>query len=190
MAYLQRSDKLLVIIGPSGTGKSSAVHRLQAAGVVSVTPSWTTRPPRPDEQAGAIEHRFVDEAEFQRQVAKSHFLEAVQLFGLPYWYGLPKVVKPAAPVVPLVMLRAQLLPLLAKFYDNFVVYQVEDSLEKVKARLQERAVAGQALGSRLHDFEKEIAAGRQLAQRTFTNSGRLEDLVAQLREAITLDFTE
>ena len=83
---------LLVFIGPSGTGKSSVVRGLADRGVVTVHPTWTTRPRRRDELAGSVEHHFVSEAEFLRRRDDGFFLHSVQMFGMPYWYGLPTIV--------------------------------------------------------------------------------------------------
>jgi guanylate kinase len=188
MAYLQRNGKLLVIIGPSGAGKSSVVQRLEQQGVVAVTPSWTTRPRRPDEASNTIEHRFVSEEIFYQKQAASYFLEVVQMFGLPYWYGLPRVEKPALNVVPAVMLRVNLVPLIGTYFDDFIVYQIDDELPKVAARLKARQADGQALGSRLADYQQEVAVGRKLANRVFTNDTTLEELTERIKRALVVDF--
>lgn len=187
MPYLPRNDKVLVIIGPSGAGKSSVVKVLHDRGIIQVTPSWTTRPPRADERHGAIEHHFVSEAVFTKKSATSYFLESAQLFGLSYWYGLPKLEKPANHRVPTVMLRANLLPLMDKHYANCVVYQIEDDPQKIQDRLQQRKTDGHKLGSRLQDYQKEIAAGRSRADRVFTNDDSLEALAERIILALSED---
>src|SRR5215210_1953237 len=88
---------LLVIIGPSGSGKSSATRLLVNRGLVRVHPTWTTRPRRSDEHFGSPEHRFVDD---------------VTLFGLPYRYGLPPIRRSNDLRADVVMLRA---PLVERF---------------------------------------------------------------------------
>ena len=60
------SRPVLVVIGPSASGKSTAVRELHRRGVVRVHPTWTTRPRRPDESDGALEHRFVTDADVRR----------------------------------------------------------------------------------------------------------------------------
>jgi guanylate kinase len=187
MSYLEPSDRLLVIIGPSGTGKTSALKLLHDQGVVEVTPSWTTRPPRDDEKGGTLEHRFVDEPTFTKKKDEGYFLDSAQMFDLPYWYGLPKIEKSEGSRVATVMLQASLLPLMDKYYTNYTIYQIEDKPEKAAQRLQEREAAGHAMGSRFEDYQKEIEAGRQRAQRVFTNDGSLEDLAGQIAAALIED---
>jgi guanylate kinase len=72
--YLKPTDRLLVIIGPSGAGRSSALRLLHDQKVVEVTPSWTTRPLRNDESEDTLEHRFVDEATFKQKAGEGYFL--------------------------------------------------------------------------------------------------------------------
>jgi guanylate kinase len=185
--YLEPSDRLLVIIGPSGAGKTSALKLLHDQGVVEVTPSWTTRSPRSDEVDGTLEHRFVDEATFTKKADEGYFLDTAQLFSLPYWYGLPKLEKSEGSRVATVMLQASLLPLMDKHYTNYTIYQIEDTLEKIAERLQKRHAAGHDVGSRLEDYQKEITAGRQRAQRVFINDGTLEDLAGRIATALIED---
>jgi guanylate kinase len=184
-------DKLLVIIGPSGVGKSSIVRTLQAQQLVRNIPSWTTRPPRPDEQTDEqIDHVFVSEEDFLARAKQSFFLEYEKLFGLPYYYGLPRITPdPARPdTLPVVLLRVPLIPLLQKHYHNFVIYQIEDSYERASARLAKRAVDGEAQGERLDNFSAELAAGRQLAARVFYNDSTVQALTQQIASAIAVDF--
>ena len=94
MSRVDHSDMprpVLVVIGPSASGKSSAVRELHRRGVVRVHPTWTTRPRRPDEGDGAPEHRFVTDTIFDDLEAAGFFLGTVCLPGLPYRYALPQV---------------------------------------------------------------------------------------------------
>jgi guanylate kinase len=187
MPYLKPDDRLLVIIGPSGTGKTSALRLLHDQGVVEVTPSWTTRPARDDERDGSLEHRFVDEPTFAKQADTDYFLETAQMFGLPYWYGLPKLEEPKGSRVATVMLSANLLPLMDEHYTNYIVYQIEDSEERAAERLKAREKAGHDIGTRLDDYQKEIAAGRKRAQRVFTNESTLDELAGVIASALIED---
>lgn len=187
MTYLKPDDRLLVIIGPSGTGKTSALKLLHDQGVVEVTPSWTTRPPRQDELNGTLEHRFVDDVTFTAKKDEGYFLDTAQLFNLPHWYGLPKLEKSQGSRVATVMLNADLLPLMDKHYSNYTIYQIEDELERAAERLQARQAAGHDMGSRLEDYKAEIVAGRMRAQRVFMNDGTLDGLAGRIAEALIED---
>lgn len=188
MSYLKSDALLLVVIGPSGGGKSSVVQELAKRGVVEVTPSWTTRPSRNGEVSSSVEHKFISEEEFNKQQERDFFLEVVQLFNLPYRYGLPRIQQPKDNHIPLIMLRASLLPMLPKHYTNGIIYQIEDEFAKVESRLRKRRIEGEHQGSRLEDYKKEVLLGRQSAHRVFTNNTRLGLLVNAMEAAITRDF--
>jgi guanylate kinase len=186
--FISGHDPVLVIIGPSGSGKSSAVQELVRRGAVEVTPSWTTRPPRHGETAETVEHVFVSDKVFDESVGRGEFLEVVQMFGLPYRYGLPTVRKPAGGKVPLIMLRAPLVPLLPKHFPTHVIYQIEDSEDRVMERLKNRREKGEEQGTRATDFEKEIALGRERAHRLFMNNADIDVLADELQAKLAEDF--
>jgi guanylate kinase len=180
-----RRDPLLAVIGPSGAGKSTAVQALAAAGVVDVNPSWTTRSPRPDEVGRCVEHRFVTDREFDELEGAGFFQGAVRMFGLPHRYGIPAIRAPRPGAVALVMLRVPHLALLRRVHELPLVYQVEDSRKRVAQRLIRRH--GE-LGTRLRDYEAEVALGRAEADRVFVNDRDPAALVASMRRAIADDF--
>ena len=177
--------RVLAVLGPSGSGKSTVVRELHRRGVIDVTPSWTTRPRRDDELDGSIEHRFVDDAEFTAHHDAGHFLEVVQMFGLPYRYGLPAVGEPADGRVPAIMVRAPLMPLVARHFPGYLAYQIEDGYQRAQQRLRRRA--GE-LGTRLDGFEEECRLGREAAHRVFVNRGSVGELVDAVADAVGQDF--
>jgi guanylate kinase len=185
--FLADNEPLLVFIGPSGAGKSSVVNRLVKAGVILITPSWTTRPKRHDEKSESVEHVFVTGNKFGKLKDNGFFIETTEMFGLPFEYGLPKIEKPKTGVTPAIMLRANLLPLLLKHYSNVTIYQIEDSRERITKRLKERLVQGEAQGTRIEDIEKEIEAGRKMAKRIFLNESDIAILSDNIQAMISKD---
>jgi guanylate kinase len=181
----QRCRRVLVVLGPSGSGKSTVVRELHRRGVIDVTPSWTTRPRREDELDGSVEHRFVDSHDFTARQNAGYFLEVVQMFGLPYRYGLPRVEHPADGRVPAIMVRAPLMPLVARHFPGYFAYQIEDEYQRAQQRLRRRA--GE-LGTRLDGFEEECRLGRQAAHRIFVNRRSVGDLVDAVAGAVDQDF--
>lgn len=188
MNFLEPDEPLLVIIGPSAVGKSSLLRKLRERELIEVTPSWTTRPARPAETNASLEHRFISDDEFFSRKRDGFFLETIQLFNLPYHYGLPKISHPKNGQYPTIVLRTYLLPIMQKHYKNAVVYSIEDEFAKVAARLHLRTKDGELQGDRLEEFEREIKAGRAKANRIFKNQGTISELADEVAAAIDKDF--
>lgn len=177
--------RVLAVLGPSGSGKSTVVRELHRRGVIDITPSWTTRPRRDDELGGSVEHRFVDDEEFTARQDAGYFLEVVQMFGLPFRYGLPAIADPEAGTVPAIMVRAPLMPLVDRHFPGHVAYQIEDGYQRARERLGRRAGD---LGTRLDGFEEECRLGRGAAHRVFVNDGSIAGLVEAVAAAVRSDF--
>lgn len=187
MIYLQPSRPLLVLIGPSATGKSTLGRVLQERGIIELTPSWTTRPLRTDEQVLKSEHIFCSEKEFLEKEQAGFFLKTVSLFGLHYRYGLPKVTVPEGSKIPAVILRAPLLDMLKEHYTNAVIYNIESEYSTIQKRLQERKSQGDNTKGRLEAYYAETELGRTWANRTFVNT-QFDNLFDAVTTALRVDF--
>ena len=79
---------LVVLSGPSGVGKDSALARLRSLpGHRYFAVTATTRSVRPGERDG-VDYIFLDHQVFQRMVQEGELLEYAQVYG--NWYGVPK----------------------------------------------------------------------------------------------------
>jgi guanylate kinase len=78
---------LIVLVGPSGVGKSTIARQLAERSHVSYTVSATTRSRRPNEDKGKT-YDHVDRQEFFRRLDNDEFLEYAQVYG--DYYATPK----------------------------------------------------------------------------------------------------
>src|SRR4051812_7880875 len=145
----EMSRPVLVVIGPSASGKSTAVRELDRRGIVRVHPTWTTRPRRLDEAAGAFEHRFVTDEMFDVLERDGFFLGTVALPGLPFRYALPKPALDATGPVDTVMARAPFIEPFAQFFPERLVYQIEDTIDRAHTRLIARGSDDHEIVARL-----------------------------------------
>ncbi|GBR75434.1 guanylate kinase [Candidatus Termititenax persephonae] len=84
---------LFVISGPSGVGKGTVIQEiLKTRGDLSVSVSYTSRPPRADEADG-VNYCFVSCAVFEQMIADGEFLEYAQVHGNYYGTGRTQVRK-------------------------------------------------------------------------------------------------
>ena len=83
----RKKGKLIVISGPSGTGKGTVCAQLLEDKMNDFSVSMTTRSPREGEVHGR-EYYFVTREEFERNIEAGNFLEHATVFD--NLYGTPK----------------------------------------------------------------------------------------------------
>ena len=152
---------MLMLSSPSGAGKTTLSRRLlkeQANLCFSV--SMTTRPQRPREVEGEDYH-FIDDAEFQRLLARGALLESSEIYG--HHYGTPADVVEAH----LAAGRDVLFEIDWCGYrqlaatcpaDVVGVFILPPSLEELQRRLQQRAQdSEEAIAKRQQQVTEEIS---------------------------------
>lgn len=177
---------IVVLIGPSGAGKSSVAARLDAAGVVHVVPTLTTRPSRTAESEHCLDHRFCTDAEFDAAMAAGDLAGVGRLPGLRYRYGLPRM-NSAARIAQLVIARQQHVEELRSLGHHTVVYQVEAAADRCLARLRQRRTDDADVDARSRQHRADLIEGRRLADRIFSNDGSLDDLATAVAIAVHQD---
>jgi len=130
---------VVVVSGPSGTGKTSVVEGLARRHSFRFSVSMTTRAARPDEVDG-VDYRFVDRETFEQAVAAGEMVEWAEYSG--HLYGTPR----AAIAVPLAEGEDVLLDIeergarqvRAAFPEALMVYLLPPSMEVLEQRLRSR----------------------------------------------------
>jgi guanylate kinase len=181
--------RALIVIGPSGVGKSTIFSALRRERVIELIPTWTTRAPRHYEHASNTDHVFCSETEFRRRVSENYFMETVRPFGLEHDYGLPHLSETRrSGSIPVLMLRAGVMGLVGAYLSDFIVYQVEAPYERVRDHLRLRESRDGELGNRLDDYAQELASGRRFANRIVDNSRPLADTLGVVKGYLQEDF--
>jgi guanylate kinase len=150
----------VVISGPSGVGKDALLARLRERGVPFVTPvTMTTRAPRAGELHGR-DYLFVDDAEFERQLAAGELLEHARVY--EHAYGVPRSQLRAALASGRdVIMRVDVqgaATLRALLPGALFVFLLPDAPGRLEAHLRTRGADGEeALRVRLATAERELA---------------------------------
>jgi len=84
----QHRGLLIVMVGPSGVGKSTISRRLENEMSISYIKSVTTRPKEPGEDDNGKRYEHIDKLEFFRRLDSDQYLEYAQVYG--DYYATPK----------------------------------------------------------------------------------------------------
>ena len=157
---------VVIVSGPGGVGKGTIVEQLLARDPrLWLSQSWTTRPRRPGEPAGA--YRFVDRATFEAAIDEDGFLEWVEF--LDYLQGTPVPDPPGgADVVLEIDVRGgrqvrRLLP------DAVLVFVDAPTPEHQRARLEIRGDDPETIALRMRKTASERAEAVDMGYRIVVN---------------------
>lgn len=156
---------LLMVVAPSGVGKTSLSRRLVSDHTdLQLSISNTTRAPRPGEHEGRDYH-FVDRPTFQGMVGEDAFLEWAEVYG--NYYGSPK-----APIMEALDRGESVLfdidyqgamTIKGKLSDDTVlVYILPPSLAEMSRRLHTRSQdSEEVINERIGRSKDEVGQWRQ-----------------------------
>jgi guanylate kinase len=180
------SGRLLVVSGPSGSGKSSIVNELLDRLDVDFSVSVTTRLPRPGERHG-VHYTFISRKDFEAMIEAGELLEWAQYNNR--FYGTP-----AAPVAAAnaagrdVLLEIEIQgarQIREKRKDALMFFISPPSLEELETRLIRRGDTSAAdIEDRLELAETEIAEAPGLFDHLIVND-RLDRAVSEIEALIT-----
>lgn len=183
-----KCGKLVVISGPSGTGKTSICNELLRRIPNSRwSVSATTRPPRGKEVDGEA-YFFVSEDEFARMVENDELLEHATYLGK--LYGTPrKPVEEAVSRGEIILMEIDVqggAQVAERVPDSIRVFVLPPTMETLKARLAGRKTETDALqAKRIAEADGEIAFARSSGYyQYFITNDILEDSVREVIEII------
>lgn len=150
---------LMVISGPSGTGKGTLVkHLLNRNNKIQLSVSATTRNPRPGEVDG-VNYFFLDNPDFEEKLSQGEFLEYAEVYG--NYYGTPKeFVEEKLSSGQNVLLEIDIvgaLQIREKFEEAVFLFILPPSLEELERRIKKRGTeTPEQMAKRMDSALKEI----------------------------------
>ena len=159
-----RKGLLMVVSGPSGTGKGTVCSELLAqAEDLAYSISATTRQPRAGEVDGK-NYYFMDKAEFEQKIAEGGFLEYANVYGNYYGTPLGKIEERLAKGVDILLeIDTQgALNVMKKCPDGLFIFLVPPSLAELERRIRGRgSETEESLQKRMGSACKESEDGRK-----------------------------
>ena len=157
--------QLFVISAPSGTGKTSLIHKVLEEELASKTKlgvSCTTRERRENEEEG-VAYFFLDEDAFNKKLDEGNFLEHAKVFG--NLYGTPKdwVISTISQGFDVILeLDVQGAIQVKNAYPNAItIFIIPPSYKDLEKRLVNRDQdSPETIEKRLSEAKKEVFSGK------------------------------
>ncbi|WP_294160532.1 guanylate kinase [uncultured Selenomonas sp.] len=155
---------LIVVSGPSGTGKGTVCHELLTqTPELAYSISATTRAPREGEQDG-VNYYFLTKEKFEQMIADGGFLEHANVYGNYYGTPLGKIEERRAARQD-ILLEIDIqgaLNVMERCPDGVFIFLLPPSIEELERRLRGRgSETAESLARRMGNAKKEIAIGKR-----------------------------
>jgi len=180
------AGRLLVVSGPSGSGKSSIVKELIERLGIEFSVSATTRLPRPGERHG-VHYNFISRREFESMIENDELLEWA-VYNNRY-YGTPaNFIEETLADQRDILLEIEIQgarQVRERRPDAIMYFIAPPSLEELEKRLRRRGDTSQEdIEDRLEIAESEIAEAPELFDHIVVNDN-LDQAISELEQLIT-----
>jgi len=189
--------KLVLIIGPSGVGKSVILRKLRDShGEIVFPRSATTRPRRPRE--GDELYRFVTDDAFNTLIANEAFLEYATVHGGARYGTLLSEIIPHIEKGKIVVREVDVQgfesirehPIFMKDGGTHAlqtIFILPESAEQLLAHIQKRApMEDEELRRRIASMKKELLVAPETDVQVINREGRIDETISEVERAIGL----
>jgi guanylate kinase len=163
MSQSAGKPSMIIVVGPSGVGKSSFVDRItQEMSILVDTVTYTTRQMRAGESEG-IPYHFVTEEKFVALIGEGFFVEHAEVHGKRY--GTPKhQIEDARKAGKVAIMDVDVQgakTFKSKYPDAFAIFIHPPSIDELRRRVIKRdGKVPKDLEVRMQNAEKEVALAK------------------------------
>lgn len=186
----EKKGKLVLIVGPSGSGKGTIIKNL-----IDRHPDWvfpvscTTRAMRPGEVEGQVYH-FISEEEFKKGIASGRFLEYAVVHEKGYYGTSASEILDGIAAGKVVVREVDIQGFhsikKAMPADELITIFIEaKDLDELKLRIAERGkLPSEEVDRRMESAKKEIAQAEECDFRILNEYGKIEEAVDRVDDLI------
>lgn len=184
------NGKLILILGPSGSGKGTVIDFLRRKFPQAIFPvSCTTRPPRPAERDGEVYH-FLTQEDFNKKIEVGEFLEMAVVHH-DYMYGtLRQPILDALEAGKLVIREVDMqgVTSIQKILPRSSVVSIfitAPSWENLKHRILKRSkISDEDLAQREKSFKREMEFSRACDYVVMSEDGKIQEFCSEVARII------
>ncbi len=164
-------NRLCILCGPSGVGKTTLVQKLAAENPdICVAVTHTTRPPRTEEKNG-VHYHFVSKETFEHMIDNGALLEHAEYPpGSGVYYGTSRAESEKAACVVLVVETQGVKNMRQRRPDASTVFLQPPNLDALRRRLAARGKdSPDAISRRLSYAQEEMREGAEICDHVVIN---------------------
>ena len=177
------SDKLFLLSGTSGVGKTTIAYKLldQMPNLKRLV-TYVTREPRPGETDG-IDYHFVTRAEFEKRLAAGEFFEHDEHYGHLYGnsrHDLETIWSERK--VAIIILDVNGVQTIKKIFPEAkTIFIAPDNLENQKKRIRLRPMSDEAFDKRWNKVQEELRKADSFDFQIINEEGKVEEATAKVK---------
>lgn len=181
-------ERLVVVTGASGAGKTSIVDDLIAQGIGGRIITCTTRSPRSNNgvaEVDGVDYRFLSEEEFLERLARDEFAEHANVYGRHYGTLRTDISDAMARHgVAFAIVDVQGAQTLQTVYPDALTVFVDVSKEELRERLTLRGERAESVERRMAAFNHERSMSGRFALMIENKNGSLKEAIETLKAAL------
>lgn len=185
------NNKLIVISGPSGVGKTVIASKLlKKNGKLERVVTYTTRKRRPKEVNGK-DYYFVSQEEFKRMIKSNEFFEYAMVHDNFYGNSIVEIEKirknNKCPLLVIDVQGGESIKKAVAKKERLLIFILPESKEQLKERIKKRRaiMSKEDLKIRMENADRELARAKEYDYQVINKEGKLAEAVDEIISIIS-----